>query len=459
MFERAAVVSFGSLVWKLFAAFAFIILATASVFLAAGYYVQQKTASEIGELAATFESQRNLATAAVLVEHGGFGALDDWIRTSDLGRQTTLYLLDEHARDVFGRTVPARAISSLVKLKEGPQPKGVHVDAVRRLTIAGKPYTLISVRSAPMPLIPGFIRHFPFGIFAASTIVFVLFVSAMLAWLYTRSLRRLDEAMTAFAKGDLSARARERIGAADAEVGQLAEIFDRMADDIASLIERQRRLFHDVSHEIRSPLARISVAVALAQRDPKRVEGGLSRIELEVGRIDKLIEDLLTYARFEENSSEANRLTVANPAVVLKEAAESLSFEAQSANVEVVCEAEDASARLNAAQLGQALDNVFRNALRHSPAGAAISIAGRVEGADYVITCRDRGPGIPADEIGTIFNPFVRGKDALTGTGFGLGLAIAKRALEHHGGRIEARNAEPGLEMRITLPIAHKHSV
>lgn len=453
MRTRSAVLSFGSLVGKLFAAFAFIILATASVFLAAGWYIQQKTASEIGELAANNESQRNLSTAEVLLKHGGFEALEEWIRTYNPGRQTTLYLIDESTRDVFGRQVPTRALASLDRLRAGPQPRGVAVDAVRIVKLDGHDYTLISVRSAPIPLIPGFFRHFPWELTAASTLLFIFLVSALLAWHYTRSIRQLDVAMTAFAKGDLTARASGRIGTADAEVRQLAEIFDRMADDIGSLIARQRRLFHDVSHEIRSPLARINVAVALAQRDPQRVNSGLGRIEGEVERIDKLIEDLLTYARFDDDT--ANVIAPADPSIVVREAVESLRFEAQNADVCITDDIESACILLNGPQLSMALENIFRNALRHSPPGARIDISGRISGPSYIIRCRDLGPGIASDEIEHIFTPFVRGRHAPIGTGFGLGLAIAKRAVEHHGGTITARNADPGLEMTLTFPLAH----
>ena len=169
-------------------------------------------------------------------------------------------------------------------------------------------------------------------------LILTAFVSAILAYYYTRPLRKLDGAMQAFAEGKLDTRVENSIGRADAEVTALAGIFDKMAGQISRLINRQRRLFHDVSHELRSPLARIDVALDIARRDTDRVGPSLDRIEREVGELDRLVGSLLAYARYEQGAGMP--LTPGSISAVTTEVEEKTAFEAQNKDVSVVLEDE-----------------------------------------------------------------------------------------------------------------------
>lgn len=290
---------------------------------------------------------------------------------------------------------------------------------------------------------------------ALALLVLTAVVSAALAHHYTRPLRKLDAAMRSFAAGRLDTRVENRIGRADAEVEALARMFDRMADQISSLITRQRRLFHDVSHELRSPLARIDVALEIAERDPARRGQMMDRIRLEVLAIDRLVESLLTYARYERGAGLTPVPTVLNQ--VVGAAVENVAFEAQKTGVTVRWDdriGPECVLQLDADALQSALENILRNGLRHTPPETELGVLlERTNGGAVRIACRDCGPGMDPEELAHVFDPFVRGSGEKTGTGFGLGLAIARSVVQAHGGSISARNRpEGGFEVTIELP-------
>ena len=323
--------------------------------------------------------------------------------------------------------------------------------------INGRPYTAFAVfehSNHDLPFFNPFGTGIPIYVLFLVALILTAFVSAILAYYYTRPLRKLDGAMRAFAEGKLDTRVENSIGRADAEVAALAGIFDKMAGQISRLINRQRRLFHDVSHELRSPLARIDVALDIARRDADRVGPSLDRIEREVDELDRLVGSLLAYARYEQGAGMP--LTPGSISAVTAEVVENTAFEAQKKNVSVVLEDELPSKfvlPINADALRSAMENILRNGLRQTPAGSRLSVTLTATSRFVRISLCDQGPGMPPEEIEHAFDPFVRGSHEQTGTGFGLGLAIAQRAVQAHFGRIEARNLPTGgFEVRIDLP-------
>lgn len=330
------------------------------------------------------------------------------------------------------------------------------------IEIDGDPYLVFATRTDPrkIPIDPvPFNPRYPADVALFSGIIITLLVAWVLALYSTRPLRRLDQAMRRFAQGALDTRVSDKIGNADQEVAALARVFDGMAERIEQLVTRQRRLFHDVSHEVRSPLARIEVALELARRDSTRVPSSLERIEKEVSAIDQLIEGLLTYARLD--AGEDLPLEPIDLDLILNEIQETAEFEAQKTNVRVTLNIspllDRAKISANAPSLSRAIDNFLRNALRYTPEGGEISLIARPATCTgfIEILCIDQGPGIPEAELEQIFNPFVRGAREMTGTGFGLGLAIARRIITLHGGRVCASNRtdRSGLVVTTTLPI------
>jgi two-component system OmpR family sensor kinase len=285
-----------------------------------------------------------------------------------------------------------------------------------------------------------------------------LLFSAALAWYMTAPVNRLRLGFDSLARGNLGTRLGATMGRRRDEITDLAHDFDLMAQRLEQLVGARDRLLHDVSHELRSPLARLQLAIALARQSPTRIDFSLERIEREAVRLDTLVGELLALARAEHDAASGEHYF--DLAEIVRNVVEDARFEAQASDVTIALAenipAEERRPALsgNAELVRRAIDNVVRNALRFSKAGQQVSVEIQFLPGEhaYQIEISDNGPGVSHDEIGTIFEPFVRGEN--TGKGPGLGLAIANRAIIAHGGRIEARNRpEGGLALKIYLPV------
>jgi two-component system OmpR family sensor kinase len=333
----------------------------------------------------------------------------------------------------------------------GAVPQG----AVVTVNIASGPLTFLAVRTdrPPRNLFFDFWRA-PLWIRTLIIVLATTLVASLLAWYFSRPIKKLEWAMRKASQGDLNVRIAAEVGHSHDEIGQLAEGYDHMAEQINRLIARQKRLFHDVSHELRSPLARVEVALALAEKNPERRDELVKRIEREVTTLDALVEELLTYARLDDNAPMKLEPTAIAP--LLEAITENAQFEGEAKGIRLsLPPVPDCTVNANVDQLGRAIENIVRNALRFTPSGGTVTISTLRRGKALEITVTDQGPGMSAAEIENMFQPFVRGSDQATGSGFGLGLAIAKRAVERHGGTISASNVEPhGLSMTVRLPVS-----
>ena len=254
------------------------------------------------------------------------------------------------------------------------------------------------------------------------------------------------------ADGDLHARVAPGMRGRRDELADLGRDFDRMTERLQSVVEGQKRLLHDVSHELRSPLARLQAAVGLARQQPDRMDDCLLRVERESERMNQLVGQLLTLSRLEAGVAEATELV--DMAELLSGIVEDARFEAASRQVIIDYSAgEMAEIRANAELLHRAIENVLRNAIRYSPAGGRVGVsAGRTDGMFHVRVA-DQGPGVEAHELEAIFKPFFRGGASRPGDGHGLGLAIARRVMLAIGGRIHASRGEGGgLAVEIEMP-------
>jgi two-component system, OmpR family, sensor kinase len=299
----------------------------------------------------------------------------------------------------------------------------------------------------------------------SATLVMALVVSAVVCFLLARYLvapvDRLRHATRRMAGGDLDVRVSPSMRGRQDDLGLLATDLDTMAERVRNLLETKQQLLRDVSHELRSPLARLQLALSLARRQDNPAERHLARIACEADRLEQLIARTLKLARLERPAGgvEYTRLELGE---LVRNIADDVAIEADAQGCTVTVQAEH-PLEVSGDQelLRSSFENIIRNAVRYSPSGAQVSItarrvqnaAKREESVEVVIS--DQGPGVPEKDLKLIFEPFYRVDSARdrAGGGEGLGLAIAARAVALHKGSIEARNLQAGgLVVSVTLP-------
>jgi signal transduction histidine kinase len=274
--------------------------------------------------------------------------------------------------------------------------------------------------------------------------------SYILTLLLGSPLRSLEQVVERFGRGDLSARAESR---RQDEFGKLAGSFNLMAERIETLLTAERRLLQDVSHELRSPLARLEFAVELARTSPDRGKA-LDRIKKEADRLSTLVSELLQVTRAESDPQSRNLAAIPLRGL-LEDVIGDAAVESEAREIVLRLEAADAlELRGDRELLRRAVENVLRNAIRYAPEGTVVEISLRKHGDHALIAMRDYGPGVPEESLSSLFKPFFRveaDRNRDSG-GVGLGLSIAQRAVTLHQGSIRARNAQPGLLVEIELP-------
>jgi two-component system sensor histidine kinase CpxA len=288
-------------------------------------------------------------------------------------------------------------------------------------------------------------------VFSIAGGIFCYFIS----WYLARPMVKLGEAAANIAEGRLDTRVDPSLRKRADEIADLARNFDRMAERIEALVVGQRRLLGDVSHELRSPLSRLIVALSLVKQGPaEEVAENLERIGLEARRLDTLIGQLLALTRIDSGVDRGtpSSFDLTN---LVQEIANDGNFEARARNCNVVIRRADSCTLVGFEELlRSAIENVVRNAIRHTGEGTAVELSLEGRSRSAVLCVRDHGPGVPDAFISRIFLPFERVSN-INSEGAGLGLAIAERAVTVHGGTIHAANVrEGGLIVEIVLPRA-----
>jgi two-component system, OmpR family, sensor histidine kinase CpxA len=414
----------------------------------------------------TWEALRSTALndAVAAYEHGGDAELRQYMDELDRTQHVRAYLFNEEGTELSHRSPPDWAIRVAAGGPRVPRdgflipPPPVQRDS-RSSSDGLHRYTLV------MGLPPG-PRMFlgPRGLPWRWLIIAVVctgLVCYFLSWFMTKPIVRLRAATRQLAAGDLTARSGAKSGGRD-EVAGLMRDFDAMAERLEILVKAQSRLLNDISHELRSPLARLNVALGLARQraNPESAEM-LERIELEASRLNEMIGRILMLARLEDGEQRVPQTPVPLDEIVVS-VAEDAEFEAQArhCHVHTSIPEGDWGVRGNASLLHSAVENVVRNAIRYTQEGTSVEVelAGveGVKGPEARLTVSDSGPGVPQDSLAKIFEPFYRLDDSrgrLTG-GAGLGLAITERAVRFHGGRVSAANrVGGGLTVEIRLPL------
>ncbi len=413
---------------------------------------------------ATWEALRSTALTEAInaYEQGGTPRAHEYLENLQLTQHVRAYVFDEQGTEISGRSSPGWAEHVAAGRPLPPHP-GMVFPRPQILTESKSSSDGRHLYTIAMELPPGPRVFFgPWGIPVPGLIIAVIssgLVCYFLSWYMTKPVTRLRAATQQLAAGDLTARAGDPNSKRRDEIAGLVRDFDTMAGRLEGLVKAQSRLLNDISHELRSPLARLNVALGLArQRSGPESAAMLERIELEASRLNELIARLLTLARLEDGEQRVPSTPVLLDEVVLS-VAEDAEFEAQARRCHVRSEIPAGSWGVcgDASLLHSAIENVVRNAIRYTREGTAVQIHLEKMGNDEaVVRVTDCGSGVPADALEKLFQPFYRLDDARgrqTG-GVGLGLAITERAVRFHGGRVAATNrAEGGLMVEIHLPL------
>jgi len=403
--------------------------------------------------------------AVAAYEEGSEAQLKQYMENLESTQHVRAYLFDEQGIELSHRAAPDWAIRVASGGPRNPRDGFIipapPVQRDSRSSSDGKHrYTLV-LGMPPGPRV--FIG--PRGLPVPGLIIAIIssgLVCYLLAWFLTKPIVRLRAATHRLAAGDLTARTGAPASKRRDEVASLMRDFDTMAERLETLVNAQSRLLNDISHELRSPLARLNVALGLArQRAGVESADMLDRIELEASRLNELIGRILTLARLEDGEQRVPQTPVPLADLVAN-VAEDAEFEAQErhCHVHTVIPEGDWGVRGNDSLLHSAVENVVRNAIRYTQEGTSVEIELASEagprGPEAVLNVSDSGPGVPPDALEKLFEPFYRLDDArgrLTG-GVGLGLAITERAVRFHGGKVSAFNrSEGGLRVEIRLPL------
>jgi two-component system sensor histidine kinase CpxA len=446
------------------------------------------------------QAPQTLAEAVNAYQTGGQRGVHDYLEELFRTQNVRAFVFDPAGHELSGRHVPSwieeggasQAGSSPIGSSPGGPPRigsprhrswidSLLPDRIMRqsLTLDGKRYTLV------LELPPGPRAFFGPNDIPLLGIAVILsgLVCYLLSWSMTSPVTRLRKAAQSLAAGDLSARAGAPSGGRSDELTELMRDFDRMAERIEGLVDSQSRLLKDVSHELRSPLARLSVALGLArQRAASEVgpeaapelELSLNRIELEADRLNQLIQRLLTISRL-ESGTDGLRKTTLSLRELVEQVARDAEYETPGRPCRVTAPAHATNA--DATDTGEneydeflveadpdllrsAVENAVRNATRYTAEGTTVEVRLEWQQAangenEIIVRVLDSGPGVPDEALPKIFEPFYRLDDARNGQtgGAGLGLSIADRAIRLHGGILRASNRkEGGLQVEIRIP-------
>lgn len=405
------------------------------------------------------------ANAAVLTfESGHSAALQKWLIQAGKARDMSFYLLC-NTGEIISNDNPPPVIVQITndlahaKLNDGLLKFGNIIVSHEILSTSGKAYRLAAISDKPL-------SHFIQITWAGLSLrlIIAVVISGIICYLLsiylTKPLSTLSNAANAIATGQLSTRVGKFKGHYRDEIAELSHNFDHMAEKVEKIVKLKQRLLQDISHELRSPLARLQIAIELGrQQSGHLAQNEFSRMEQECLCLNHLIGEILEYARLDKSVYQLQR-TVINIPHLLQHIIDNANFEfANDHRHAALSQSFDCKLYADERLLHRALENILRNALRYSPAQESVSVimARNETKQSLVIDINDHGPGIPEDQLKKIFNPFYRvdqSREKKTG-GYGLGLAIAHQAIHCHGGDIQAINQiTGGLKVRITLPLA-----
>ncbi|ARH00258.1 two-component system sensor histidine kinase CpxA [Legionella micdadei] len=447
-----------SLYWKIFLSFW---LATILIIITTAWVT-----SEIAQKSSIPARERvfmdSYATAAVATfESGRHEALEKWLSQMGDSRQMNLYLLTSTG-EIIGDPKPPDVVkqiaANLEELDDGLLKFGDIIVSHEILSTSGRAYRLVAVSEKPL-------AHFVEIPWAGLTIrlLIAIIISGLICYFLsiylTKPLRSLRLAAKSIATGKLNTRVGHFKGHRHDEIAELSGEFDRMAEQLEGIMNSRERLLQDISHELRSPLARLQIAIELGRNKVNHAaEAEFSRMEMECLRLNTLIGEILEFARLDKLLVPLNK-TLVNLPDLLKHIIADANFEVSKGKpVVVLRQSQNSELFLDERLIHRAIENIIRNALRYSAPDPHIDVTlhSAESNTEIYIDIEDNGPGVPDDQLTKIFSPFYRvdtSREKKTG-GYGLGLSIAQQAIKLHHGEIHALNRQNGgLLVRISLPI------
>ncbi|MDJ0710743.1 MAG: ATP-binding protein [Woeseiaceae bacterium] len=448
-----------SLLLRIFVSFWSIIVITIAAAVAVGFIYAERVRTSIEN----FEVSDAMLEASTALQDGGRNGLTEWLEALPGATVSLIYILDDRGEDLLERRVPPQ-INLAMRRYGGPQRRRPppprefgNLRPARPFTQLYGPdndvYTLFVL--PPQSAIGRWLSQRGGAGFVIIALLVSAFVSYLLARAISQPIRRFRESAVAIGAGNLDTRVADRVGKRRDEIGMLAADFDRMTGELQRAWTKQTELARNVSHELRSPLARLRVALELARRKTGDL-AELDKIDVETERLDELIGQILEFSRLDSDLVE-DRSGI-DVEELLRSVVEDVRFEYGKADTKAKLKLDvDATGTIygHANALRSGIENVLRNAMQHNRDDGEVRVQLAADDSYLLVTIEDQGGGIAEDELANIFEPFYRAKskrgESMAG-GTGLGLAIASRAIAVNGGTLSAANSEQGLRVAIRLP-------
>jgi len=451
-----------SLFVRFFLAFWLIIGITIGAAAIGGFWYAERMRDAIDN----FEIGDSMLDASAALDAGGREGLADWLKDFPQSRAITIFVLDERGHDILERRIPT-GISRMFRRHRQHfedfrhnRDEPINLRRARPLpqlvSVSGDTYTFFAMPSRVPDAILGRADA------RLLLLMFALLASGLMSYALasaiSRPVRKLRDATVALADGDLNVRVADAIGERRDEVGMLGREFDSMAEKLQRAAQQQTELSRNISHELRSPLARMRVAVELAKRKAGKLPE-FDRLDVEAERLDSLIGQILSYTKLDVTPHQDAEIVRLDG--LISDVVENVNYECKAEGIVGVSVTFDTVAiammRGHPGALVSAIENILRNAVRHSPPNSEVTIRLSQEDNEATIEVADQGCGVDQDDLPRLFEPFFRTRKSAESErdhGTGLGLAIAARAVRMNGGRIEAQNnLAGGLIVRIYLPI------
>lgn len=455
------------LFWKILLVFWFSLLSIINVLALPSWLKEQHTQQVATELIANPLSIISIKAAALTFKHGGKSALVNLLteQHEEAPDAMQVYALDPQNRELLGRHVDPLTLQAVHVYPASD----LSIPILRLVTQGNEQFILFAPWSGQFSAFTNkqllhFSQKHQDDLLELLAIVIASFVaSAFLARYFAHPVKVLESGFKALATGDLNCRVANTIGKRQDELANLGLAFDTMAEQLQNLISQQttlvdaqRNLLNDVSHELRSPLTRLMMSIALARQQPERLNTSLERIEQEAERLNKLVSEILTLSKLETGLSQPEKtyidlialLQMLIPTLNLEATAQQQCLKLHLPAIEelIIC--------ANGELLYRAIENIVRNAIQYSPPHTSIELWLELQQTQVAIRVEDQGLGLTTHELTHIFEAFYRGSKTKQVNGYGLGLAIAKRAISFHGGSIQAQNKiTGGLQIQILLPL------